>query len=113
MRFSMSCNISQCWRANTVFSAAAGFIVLLYVIAPVTAQGRRDFEGRGPPEARGESSRSPRRESDGEGSRPFPREFGGDGPPGFRGGEFPRETTATVNKGYVFIDGEYLAPPYE
>jgi Domain of unknown function (DUF5658) len=51
----------------------------------------------------------PRSERDG--GPPFPRERG-PGPPGFsRGIDWPSEAIAT--KGFVFLDGEYVAPPYQ
>src|SRR2546423_15356450 len=96
MRFSMPCTDSQRRPENIVISGVIGFILLLLLIAPAAAQGRRDFDGRGPQESRGEGPRPPPREFGGGRQRP-PRDFcgggvrppppalGGGGPPGCRG----------------------------
>jgi hypothetical protein len=101
---------------------AAGCL-LLFLVSSAAAQDQRESPERPAPEARSKGFRKAPREPNDERPRPGPprefggggihppsRDFGSDGPPGFRGGDFPREMT--VNKGYVFIDGEYLAPPY-
>jgi hypothetical protein len=74
---------------------AAAVCLVLLSASGVFAQERAGHEGRGP----GGGHR---------GYGPPPERFG---PPPDRGYEPP--TTATAKGGYLFIDGEYLAPPYD
>ena|SRR5437868_13085321 len=124
MRFCMSCSCRQRPSIAVPLLVAAGGSLVLLLASLTAAQDQRDSQERPPPEARGKGPRKAQRDSNDERPRPGPprgpggegfrgpgRDFGGEGPPGFRGGDGPREMT--VNKGYVFIDGEYISPPYE
>jgi hypothetical protein len=81
--------------SGAILAHVATICLLLLAASVALAQDRAEHEGRGP----------------GGGHRGYgspPERFG---PPAERIYEPP--TTATAKGGYLFIDGEYLAPPYE
>src|SRR5947207_492108 len=84
-----------CGFLAKVLASAAVAVLILASASVALAQGRRDREeGRPPRDFRSAPDRPP------------PRGFESS-----RGFDAPQE--ATVKTGFLFLDGEYLSPPYE
>src|SRR5687767_7017792 len=91
-------DMSEDWtgRGRKFVLLASAAILMVGLVASLRAQGRYDREGPPPREYGG----------------PPPRDYGGPGMPPPRSFEWPTEATVQ-SKGYVFLDGEYISPPYE
>lgn len=90
-------------RRFAVLAVAAAIALLPHIVCErLAAQGPRERDDRRPP-----------REFRDGGPRDGGRRDGGPGgpPPFGRGPDSPTEVT--VKRGFVFVDGEYITPPYE